>query len=85
MDFIINLFGKWFNKTHDYSGVIVLGCGENTQYICEICLEKIEKSDTITVCKCSTVFHQKCLNTWLISNEYMGSNCPDCPVCNEKV
>lgn len=41
---------------------------------CVICLEAVSSSHTKTLKSCGHVFHESCLNTWLLTT-------PTCPVC----
>ncbi len=41
---------------------------------CSICLENYEKKDSITLTKCSHLFHKECLTKWYDKNK----NCPMC-------
>jgi len=45
--------------------------------ICTICLEIVEKGDTIRTVKCNHIFHDNCLDRW-IYDERGDLKCPNC-------
>ena len=45
--------------------------------LCPICRE--DNGEHLTVLKCSHVYHEECITTWMNK----GNNC--CPICNEVV
>ncbi len=46
---------------------------------CPICYTKIKQNDKFTIlnCSCSTVYHNKCIDQWLLYNN-------SCPTCRKK-
>ncbi|XVF53197.1 hypothetical protein PTKIN_Ptkin05aG0081000 [Pterospermum kingtungense] len=49
---------------------------ENSNKVCTVCLDSMEKSDEIReLCMCSHVFHKECLDTWVNEGQVT------CPLC----
>ena len=50
----------------------------NTDFRCPICLEVVEKDETLDVLKCGHKFHDQCIREWLVKNKH-------CPICRCEV
>ena len=50
----------------------------NNDVSCSICLEKINKNDSIGVLSCEHFFHYDCINEW-------GKYKATCPLCKKKI
>lgn len=58
----------------------VSNCDNKCTHFCTLCQENIKKGEhKIRLCKCSHIFHKKCLNKYL---KIQKTNF-ECPVCRE--
>ena len=45
-------------------------------YECIICLEELNKDETISIIKCGHLYHTTCIYTWFLKKR-------TCPICDE--
>tara|TARA_B110000858_G_scaffold185970_1_gene228650 strand:- start:4 stop:564 length:561 start_codon:yes stop_codon:yes gene_type:complete len=45
---------------------------------CSICLEKLEKNNSVVILECSHKFHDKCIKNWMKIKK-------TCPICRKKI
>ena len=51
---------------------------EDTEELCVICYDNINKNDIVRKLKCNHIYHQKCCDKWLETHK-------KCPICNESL
>ncbi|KAJ5239533.1 hypothetical protein N7468_004152 [Penicillium chermesinum] len=47
----------------------------DSQFVCAVCLEQVNRSEEIRELQCLHVFHRECLEKWFLGDHY---NCPLC-------
>ena len=45
---------------------------------CSICLEKLEKNNSVVILECGHKFHDKCIKNWMKIKK-------TCPICRKKI
>ncbi|BDD63008.1 hypothetical protein MAP00_007960 [Monascus purpureus] len=66
-------FMAWWKERCD---LMKLSGGVDTTFICSICLDTIDRTDTIHGLKCNHAFHDKCLEQWFLRSHF------HCPLCH---
>jgi len=65
-----------YKNIHDYTDYI---CEKTLEdYDCCICLNGIEKGQTIKLLKCNHIYHKSCIESWFKKKKA-------CPYCNIKI
>ncbi|KAJ5212045.1 uncharacterized protein N7498_003691 [Penicillium cinerascens] len=62
----------WFTSTKDKMG---LSDAVDSQFVCAVCLEQVNRSEEIRELRCLHVFHRECLEKWFLGDHF---NCPLC-------
>jgi len=76
---ITDLFRRGFNRqVIDKCPILVHSTGKTT-FECAVCLNEFQHNDKLRLLpKCYHVFHQDCIDVWLLSHM-------NCPVCRSKL
>ncbi|KAJ5137341.1 uncharacterized protein N7443_010366 [Penicillium atrosanguineum] len=62
----------WFTST---KGKMNLSDAVDSQFVCVVCLEQVNRTEEIRELRCLHVFHRECLEKWFLGDHF---NCPLC-------
>ena len=51
---------------------------DNNYNNCTICLEEFILNTKVSILECDHIFHEKCIDNWIVSKKYINVKCPNC-------
>ena len=79
MDKQKNLLNQFEQLYLDWKNIRAIAIENNRHLECAVCMEPIEQQHRVSLLSCSHVYHEKCLNSWIVYK----NGVEECPLCRQ--